>query len=358
VIQSRVCILLCLSVFLAACSSDTRKSGEYRIALVPEMAGQHGIFLINSDQTGGKLITTDETAQLRPSSWSPDGKKIAFFAARDEDSTIRKKYKIPLHHPLYLMDLTSGNEKRLLDFPVSSFEWSPDSRQLLYVSAYEDPAHIDPEIQKGLKAPMSAAYLLDLGTGARQRITGFGPYCYGSWSPDGRQLALSFGDAQTSDIYIASVDGKRTRRISDSQGINIKPVWSPDGKKIAFISFIPQAKELRGYACVIDSTGTNKKQISDVNPYEISWSKDGKFLLLRSTDGFTLASLDGNTLVDLNKKVIKPQDAVFTPDGKQVMFRSNHDGPFYLYVVDMNGANIRRFSGHLSASTFCVSPLR
>ena len=97
-----------LAILMAACSPGARTSGEYRIALVPDMAGQHGIFVINSDQTGGRLLTPEATAQLRPSSWSPDGKKIAFFASRDEDAQIQKKYNIPQHFPLYLMNSAGG----------------------------------------------------------------------------------------------------------------------------------------------------------------------------------------------------------------------------------------------------------
>jgi TolB protein len=255
------------------------------------------------------------------------------------------------------MDATGGSQRRLLNFPVSSFAWSPDCRQLLYVSAYEDPAHNDPDILSGRKAPMSAVYLLELETGAQKRVTGFGQNCSGSWSPDGTQLALSFGDAQSSDIYVASLDGKHTRRVSDSPGINMKPAWSPDGKRIAYVSFAFQDAGVKQDAFIVQPDGTNKKQIQGVNPYGVSWSVDGRFLLLQSIDGITVASADGNTIVDLRNRVVQPQDAVFTPDGKEVMFRSNHEGPWHLYVVDMNGANIRRITGNLSSSTFCLSPV-
>ena len=351
-------ILTCFAAFLAACSTEVPKSEIYKIALVPEIQGQSGIYTLNSDRTGGKRILTDDTAQLRPSSWAPDGKKIAFFAVRSEDSPIRQKYKMPLHFPLYLMNSSGGDQKRLLDFPVTSFEWSPDSLRLLVVSAYEDPAGNDPEVLKQMKAPMSAIYVLDLQTGAPKRVTGFAQYCYGSWSPDGSQLAISFGDTKSSDIYVSTVDGKRTWRISDSTGINLKPVWSPDGKRIAYISFVPKAGVLVGNTCVIQFNGTNKKQFADIDAYEVAWSRDGKWLLLKTAKGFTLQSADENLTVEMKNKVIQPQDSVFTPDGKGVMFRSNHEGPNYLYTVDMNGDNIRRISGELSASWFSLSQTR
>jgi Tol biopolymer transport system component len=95
-----------------------------------------------------------------------------------------------------------------------------------------------------------------------------------------------------------------------------------------------------------------------MNPYEVSWSVDGNSLLLRLTRGFTLASTDGNVTADLGSGVLQPQDASFTPDGKEVIFRSNHEGPWYLYAVDLKGTNIRRISGNLSASMYCLSPLK
>jgi TolB protein len=357
VIRLRRYALPFLAVVLAACSQTAHKPKEYKIALVADASGQHGMFVINSDRTGGKLLTPDPTAQLRPSSWSPDGKKIAFFSARPEDAQILRKYRMPLHFPLYLIDAVGGSQKRIFDFPVSSFEWSPDGRQLLYVSAYEDPAHDDADVLKGVKAPMSLVYLMDFQTGEKKRVTDFGQNCYGSWSPDGHRLALSFGDAQHTDIYIASIDGKRSRKVSDSTGINIKPVWSPDGKKIAYVSFVSQPSGMVADAYVIDSEGKSKTQIRDADPYEIQWSIDGKLLLLKSYNGYTLATADGNKTSDMKNKVIKPQDPAFTPDGDGVMFRSDHEGPWYLYFVDLKGENIRRISGNLSSSTYCFSPV-
>jgi Tol biopolymer transport system component len=349
--------ILCLAVAFAACSSAPRQSARYKIALVPDLAGQHGIFVINSDSTGGRLLTPEATAQLRSTSWSPDGRKIAFFATRIEDSKILQKYRIPVHYPLYVMDSGGLNQKRLLDFPVSSFQWSPDSHKLLYVSGYEDPARDDPDIVNGSKAPMSAVYLMDLETGAQRRLTGFGQNCSGAWSPDGINLALSFGDAQHSDIYVASLDGKHTRKISDSPGINIKPAWSPDGKRIAYLCFEIKDTGTVADALIAETDGANKRQIRGINPYDISWSVDGRSILMQSTDGIALTSAEGSIMVDLRNKVIRPQDAVFTPDGKYLMFRSNHEGHWYLYVMDTKGANARRVSGSLSSSMFCLSPI-
>ena len=360
VIKVRLLIVLsCVAFLLLACSTPSRKTGDYKIALVPARAGQHGIFVVNSDTTGGKLLTPDATAQLRASSWSPDGTTIAFFSARSEDSEMLKKYRMPFHFPLYVMDSAGGDQKRLLDFPVSSFEWSPDSSQILYVSAYEDPAGNDRAVLSGKKEPMSAVYLLSLQTGARRRVTGFGQNSYGSWSPDGTYLALTFGDDQNTGLYAASLDGKHTRRLDDSQGVKIKPVWSPDGKQIAYIGIAPRAEGGTSAAYVIDAGGANKRRIGNLNAYEVSWSRDGRALLIQSPEGLSLVYVADNRAVSLTRGMIQqPRDALFTPDGQEVMFRSNHEGDWHLYAVDLNGAKLRRITGNLSASMFCLSPLK
>jgi len=346
-------------LFYLSCSPVPRKTGEYKIALVPARSGQHGIFVVNADATGGKLVTSDPTAQLRTSSWSPDGKKILFFAARHEDSQILTKYRMPMHFPLYWMDATGANRNRLLDFPVSRFEWSPDSRQLVVVSAYEDPAHDDLDVVGGKRSPMSAAYLVNLQTGEKKRVTGFGQNCYGSFSPDGTRLALSFGNEQSTEIYAVSLDGHHSKRVDEgSQANDIKPVWSPDSKRIAYISIAAQSEGGTSTAWVVNADGTNRKQIATAMAQEVSWAPDGKALLVQTPGALVLAYVDENRSVNLTGGTIEPKDAVFAPNGREIIFRSPHEGDWNLYAVALQTLKVRRITGQLTASMFCLSPLR
>jgi Tol biopolymer transport system component len=324
---------------------------------VPSRIGQQGIFVMNSDTTGGKLLTPDASAELRATSWSPDGEKIAFFASRRQDSEILSKYRMPFHHVLYEMDVRGGNQKRLLDFPVSSFEWSPDSRQMLFVSAYEDPQHDNPSVLKGTMTPMSAVYVLNLTTGEQRRLTSFGKNCSGAWSPDGAQIALSFGTDQSSDIFAVSLDGKHARRLTDSKALNIRPEWSPNGKAIAFVSVAtPGGMDDNAGVYVMDANGANMKRVGKSTPSRVHWSPDGKSLLLQSADGLILTDIGGAKALNLAPGIGRPLDGVFTPDGQEVMFRSNHEGEWHLYAVDLGGAHLRKITGRLSASSFCLSP--
>jgi Tol biopolymer transport system component len=345
----------CFLLLMAACSPQGKSN--YKIALVANRSGQSGLFVMNSDTTGSKILTPNIHSMLRPSSWSQDGKKIAFFDIRAEDGEMLKNNTMDSHFPLYVMDSSGHGQKRLLNFPVSDFKWSPDSRQLLYVSAYEDPQRNDTGVQNRKKQPMSAIYILNMRTGGQRRLSSFGQNCSGDWSPDGAHLALSFGNEQNSDIYVIRLDSERQRRLTDSQNINISPVWSPDGKAIAYVALTSPGVMDNYGIYVVNADGSGKRKVSEIGGYEVSWSPDGKWLLIATAADLYLASANGAISVNLTHGIGRPLDAAFTPDGKEVAFRSNHEGEWHLYAVGLDGKKLRSITGALIASTFCFSPL-
>lgn len=354
----RPIVLRILALVFISClsgSSACNRRPDYRIALVPH-GGRHGIFVMNSDTSGGKLITPDPAARLSGSSWSPDGGKIAFYTSRPQDLELSRKYPIPQHYPLYWIHSSGGGEKRLLDFPVSDFEWSPDGRKLLFVSACENPERDHPDVQKGSKRIFSAIYVLDLQSGARKQITAFGLHCSGAWAPGGDRLALSLGTGENSDIYTADLRTGQIRRLTDSGGIHTRPAFSPDGKAIAYLSFGSRENIQDAGVYIIDADGANRKRISEISARKVSWSPDGKWLLIEAPTGIYLSRPEGNGLVDLSQGRGRHLDAAFSPDGRKVLFRSNHEGAWQLYSMDFKGENLKRIT-YLSASSFCLSPL-
>jgi Tol biopolymer transport system component len=347
--------------FLAAsiaCSTGPRNAGDYKIALTPARRGQYGIFAMNADTSGGKLLTADPGAQLRATSWSPDGKKIAFFATRSVDADILNQYRMPFHYLLYAIDAGGGSEKRLLDFPISGFEWSPDSRQMLYISSYEDPQHSDLDVVRGKKIPMSAIYILNIRSGEHRRLTSFGKNCSGSWAPDGKQMALSFGTLEVSDIYTVTFENQVTRRLTDSHAAYAKPAWSPNGKQIAYLSLPSQGTEEQDAGVyIMDAAGSSKKRLSAMSASSVTWSPDGKQLLLQSAAGILLTDPNGGKEENPLPRVPRPMEAQFSPDGKEITFRSDHEGEWHLYALELKSRNLRKITGKLSSATYCLSPL-
>jgi Tol biopolymer transport system component len=349
-------LLACLLVLGSSCSIP---SGEYKIALVPARGGQRGLYLVNSDSTGAKFLPTQGTVQLRPNSWSPDGRMIAYFSFGPGDVEIMNNYRIPSHFLLYRMTAAGADQQRMLDVPLSSFAWSPDCTRMMFVSSFEDPQREDSDIVRGARQPVSAIYILDMRSGQQSRVTAYGYHCSAAWSPDGTYLAFSFGDGpKSSTLYAASLDGKHTRRLSDSATIDVYPQWSPNGKILAYVSAAVPGEDTPGTGVyLVDADGANRKQITNMTISEVSWSPDGRTLLLASVNALYVLPAAGGNPVKVSGIVDRPMDAVFTPDGTKVMFRSNHEGDWHLYTVDLNGGNLKRIVGQLSAAQFCLSPL-
>ncbi len=340
-----------------ACSTS-QESSTYKIAFVPSRSGQHGIFVMRSDGTGGKLLTDDPNARLRPESWSPDGKRIAFLTFRSADSDLLTKPRVPTEYPLYVMDAGGMNPRRLVDYPVSDFGWSPDSRRVFTVSAYENPEAKDPAVQSGKKNPASAIYIVSSQGGDSQRVTALGNNCFASWSPDGTRLALSSGTETEANIFVVDIERRRARQLTDSPNLKIHPVWSADGRTIAYVS-LPSSgsteKEVGVF--LVDADGSQNRQLSELVCFEAAWSPDSKQLMLQSSSGIYLVSVSGGKPLRLSVGSDRPLDATFTPDGKGILYRSNDEGEWQIYEFDFSGGARKRITSRMSAGSYCLSPL-
>ncbi len=109
-----------------------------------------------------------------------------------------------------------------------------------------------------------------------------------SVSPDGKRVAfrVSTGKDPASDIYVANIDGTLARRITRSGRHDTQPTWSPDGKRIAFIS-IPAGTSGNYLLQTIRADGSELKTLlSNVTEMQFpTWSPDGKSIAYQSRNG-------------------------------------------------------------------------
>src|SRR5438105_5820237 len=106
--------------------------------------------------------------------------------------------------------------------PIISPAWSPDGRELAYVSF---------ESQKAV------VYTQEVASGKRRAIANFrGSNSAPAWSPDGQLLALTLSREGGSQLYVMNRNGEGLRRLTNTTAIDTEPAFSPDGKTIYFVS--------------------------------------------------------------------------------------------------------------------------
>lgn len=130
----------------------------------------------------------------------------------------------------------------------------------------------------------SQVYIVPIGGGEPRLITPNFPSFLHGWSPDGKELAYcafrDHGRGTEVDIYAISRDGGEERRLTENAGFNDGPEYSPDGRKILFIS--SRSGLMQNW--VMNRDGSNQKQLtfSQRNNWFGHYSPDGRKIVYLS----------------------------------------------------------------------------
>ena len=162
------------------------------------------------------------------------------------------------------------------------------------------------------------------------------------------QIIFSSTRDRNPQIYVMDSDGTNHRRLAANQGENFRPVWSPDGTKIAFVS---RRNGGFDHIYLMDADGKNPIRLTDtVKDDYPAWSPDGKKIAFSSsTDGKKIVHIavmdaDGNNRVKLEHHAMQPS---WSPDGKEIAYVSLTDGVEEIYVIGANKRGRRRLTHDL-----------
>ncbi len=176
------------------------------------------------------------------------------------------------------------------------------------------------------------------------------------WSPDGRRIAFESKRDHNWDVYAMDADGANLKRLTSHARFDGSPSWSPDGKQIAFTSDRDGDLDI----WLMNSDGTNARNLTPKSPaqdFDPSWSPDGKQIAFTSMrDGnkeIYLMSSDGTNVRNLTQsKTSDDEQPAWSPDGKRIAFVSERNGARELYVLDLsapqNWTRVTQFAYHQS----------
>jgi serine/threonine-protein kinase len=169
-------------------------------------------------------------------------------------------------------------------------------------------------------------------------------------SPDGTRVALGVATAERPDIWIWDLVHKTLTRLTFEGNANRTPLWTPDGKRIAFYSY----REGKYYIYWKAADGAGKDELlgspSNMVPFPFSWSDKGKTLVTAEwnlgTNGFDIGMLsmerDRKWKPLLNEKYHEAQPQI-SPDSRWMVYTSNESGQNQIYVRPFPDVNSGRW---------------
>jgi Tol biopolymer transport system component len=161
-------------------------------------------------------------------------------------------------------------------------------------------------------------------------------------SPDGRRAALSrFDPHSPGDIWVLEFGSERTTRVTFDPQLDACPVWSPDGRHIAFSSDRSGVRQLY----TKDAAGAGQEEELTDGPGAkcvLDWSPDGRHLIYtelgKSSDLWALPLHAGRKPVPIVHTPFDETDGQFSPDGRWIAYTSNESGRNEVYITEFDGA--------------------
>lgn len=289
--------------------------------------------LVDPRGTGTRdVLSMQGTATSAYPAWSPDGARIAFQSNRSGDFEI------------WVVNVDGSNLTRLtnsdgLDLHPS---WSPDGRRIVFASARNGNMFSS--------AGTLQLYAMDADGGNVVRLTSNARSDYApEWSPDGRRITFLSDREGPPEVYIMNADGSGqaslTAHLPKARRERGNPHWNHDGQRILFDSDLGTDRSYHIVSMRADGTDFRQVTRTDVDVFFPATSRDGRWLAYgQLVDGdweIMVANADGTNAVNASRSPGPDFWQSWSPDGSQLAFASRRGGHFELYVMNRDGSSVR-----------------
>jgi Tol biopolymer transport system component len=281
--------------------------------------------------------------------WSPDG-RIAYVA-----------------HPLpdgpgevFVMNADGSGQRSLTrewGRHISPI-WSPDWRKVAFFSnpcEFVQHACIGNTTIYVMNADGSG--LRRLARGGSVRLISTGQREGGgdglAWSPDGRRIAFLSDRNGEFDIYVMNADGTGQRNLTRNPAFDSDPVWSPDGRRIAYVTS-PRGKGATRQRAIhvmnVDGSGQKVLGHGGCCGPNVAWSPDGRKIAFRSdregNGEVYVMNADGSGQRRLTRSPSSDGHPLWSPDGRKILFvrAEFRFGNSEIYVVKPDGSGERNLT--------------
>lgn len=232
------------------------------------------------------------------------------------------------HYSLEVADADGYNPVTLVKSkePLMSPSWSPDAKQIAFVSFEKNRAEI---------------YLIEVATGKRRLLSKF-PGINGApaWSPRGRQLAVVLSKEGNPKIYLWDIDTQNIQQITDGYSIDTEPAWSIDGRSLYFTSNRGGKPQIYR----MDMATRKIDRVTFVGNYNARpmLTSDGRYLVMMHREEgqrqFHIASQDLSTgQVSVLTHAYLDESPTLSPNGAMVLYGTQDGDRQILSLVTLDG---------------------